>query len=575
MTFKESTPFPVVGFAAVGAAGLILGFLGAGLPLWMVAAGLAGIALLVAAIARPEIALTGLLAGAPLISWKAPGPLPVDSVVIGIALLLTAAGLDYLRHGESAKSGAYALPLALFLSIGAVSLIFALDRLEGATVWMRYAGYFLLVFAVARAVRSRDHLVAYAGIALVAAAVSALFGLEQYLNRPDLSIGMAGLDLSIKGRIAGTYENPNFFGEYLVLLIPLGIALALAPGSRARRASFGVLALILTVALVLTYTRGSWLSLALGLAVFALLTKRWLLWVFGAAALAALAALPGIASRLLSSFDLSQGTGAFRLKLWRIPAQMIADHPVLGVGLGNYLATFTEYVFRDPNLSVGWVQYGAHNSYLTIWAETGTLGLLAFLLVAGAALRSVISLHRRVAGKDPFIQYVNAALAAGITGFLFNSMTSNSLLHPRAAVFFWILIGLQLGLSRLAPETAERRVSRLLDGSLLAGWVRGVIPSLKAGALSSQALRPLLAVADARSGSRLLQRLFAYPPGYSAISGSRVAGWGIAVFDGARRLAAGSGAAAALSGIAGRPALSLGSYFLCGVAAYALGTILL
>jgi O-antigen ligase len=55
---------------------------------------------------------------------------------------------------------------------------------------------------------------------------------------------------------------------------------------------------------------------------------------------------------------------------------MFLDHPLLGVGIGNYADAYPQYfitIFTDP---LG----HAHNYYINIAAETGSIGLIAFAL---------------------------------------------------------------------------------------------------------------------------------------------------------------------------------------------------
>jgi O-antigen ligase len=55
---------------------------------------------------------------------------------------------------------------------------------------------------------------------------------------------------------------------------------------------------------------------------------------------------------------------------------MIGDHPLLGIGANNFALLLPQYV--TAAFSQDWL-YLVHNRYLLVWAETGTLGLLAFV----------------------------------------------------------------------------------------------------------------------------------------------------------------------------------------------------
>jgi O-antigen ligase len=67
---------------------------------------------------------------------------------------------------------------------------------------------------------------------------------------------------------------------------------------------------------------------------------------------------------------------AERLAHWIAGLHMFMDHPVLGVGIGNYPDAYPKYFITIFTNSLG----HAHNYYINIAAETGSIGLIAFLL---------------------------------------------------------------------------------------------------------------------------------------------------------------------------------------------------
>jgi O-antigen ligase len=86
--------------------------------------------------------------------------------------------------------------------------------------------------------------------------------------------------------------------------------------------------------------------------------------------------------RLLSSFNLAEGSNFGRLEMWRAGAQATYEHPWGGVGIGN----FANYV--DPEADLRSPIY-AHNLFLDFGAETGfpnTLILLALVLAPVGAV---------------------------------------------------------------------------------------------------------------------------------------------------------------------------------------------
>jgi O-antigen ligase len=132
--------------------------------------------------------------------------------------------------------------------------------------------------------------------------------------------------------------------------------------------------------------------------------------------------------------------------------RMFVDHPVVGVGAGNYEARYQEYS-REIGLDPRREDREAHNLFVEVAAETGLLGLAAFgallVLAAQALFRSVRTSDRMgLAG----------ALAAALTGYLVTAI----FLHAAYSRTFWILLVLVFAsaaqqLDRVVrPESAGR-----------------------------------------------------------------------------------------------------------------------
>jgi O-antigen ligase len=83
-----------------------------------------------------------------------------------------------------------------------------------------------------------------------------------------------------------------------------------------------------------------------------------------------------------------------REALWRATWKLILDHPWGGVGIGNASYAVVPYV-RQVTSALGLESASVHNPLLTIWAETGILGILIYLGVLGTALWSFAQQYRR------------------------------------------------------------------------------------------------------------------------------------------------------------------------------------
>jgi O-antigen ligase len=177
-------------------------------------------------------------------------------------------------------------------------------------------------------------------------------------------------------RAFGLAPEPSFWGGYLAVAMALVLArLRLAP-----RASSGVLVAILAAALVVTFSRGAWLTVGAMLAVWvaSLFTKR--LASATAAVLVAMLALtlwPLVAGEAVSD-RLTDLSAAGRLASQQTGWRIALDHPVLGIGLGSAEFLVQRYNVRLPSINSFPLEH-LYNFYLLVLVSTGLLGFCLFL----------------------------------------------------------------------------------------------------------------------------------------------------------------------------------------------------
>jgi O-antigen ligase len=430
----------------------------------------------------------------PMVKYNVPvGSVRIDSVIVCAALAVAMAVPKLVKDGLGALPRyGIELPAVFLLAAGAISIPMSLNPVDSMLTWTRYAVYVLLVYIigmVSREEQNRRILMWLIGLSAFLTSITSYLQLA-YSDLIGHVPGMRGLPASVATRVTGTYGNSNFYSEFLVLALGVAIGLLMT-----EKGFWKALALLLIadigVTIVLTYTRGSWLGAAFGVALGLLISRpRWLLGFFGAGA-AAFWAIPGAFERLQSIVNVDpQDSSGFRLRLWQIAGRIIADHPITGVGMGQFLPGFRQVVFSRPELNVGYVEFGAHNSYFTLAAETGVIGGLALLWLAVATVRQGLFLGTRDT-KDQRFLLLNAGYVAGLAAFALNSMTSNSFQHPRAAVFFFVVAGLQAGLGSThwfeatrEPALHGSHKSKLLSGSFaarVAWWLGDQVRTAWAG----------------------------------------------------------------------------------------------
>lgn len=187
---------------------------------------------------------------------------------------------------------------------------------------------------------------------------------------------------------------------------------------------------ILLLADILTFSRGGYLGLAVALPlVFSLQQKKWgMKPLFGFMAFLPLLLWLGmpVYERFSSSFTLTDTSSLERLTLWKTAVVAIQEHPMFGLGLGNY----AEWV--HPGLGAS-IPYYAHNLYLDIAVEGGLLSLLLFLVVSGWSL--ILSLQRAFQGSG-----LAVGVAAALTLYFVHSLFETALFSTQVTILFSLLL---------------------------------------------------------------------------------------------------------------------------------------
>ncbi|HVW20895.1 MAG TPA: O-antigen ligase family protein [Opitutaceae bacterium] len=251
------------------------------------------------------------------------------------------------------------------------------------------------------------------------------------------------------------YEDISSFGSAAASSFMFFAALCFRPGSGRRLATFGF-AVAAAVALALdvaSWSRGAWLSTAIGLACLAwlMLPRR----LTAALLIAALAAIIWVnrnadnpawnehpfAWRLIRLVRLENPVNKdpSRFTLYRKAAAMIIERPWIGHGVGSFYLESVRYGPRNDPYAL--VPDYAHDAWLLIAAELGLpVATLAGVMVIFALRRGLGGAER---GNPDSLRF---AAAASLLTYVLTQVTANSLTeYPSNQFLFWLLIAALLG----------------------------------------------------------------------------------------------------------------------------------
>jgi O-antigen ligase len=368
-------------------------------------------------------------------------PISIAGMQIALGVALAGLLLDLPRPLRTPLD----IPIAAFVLVCIVSDLispFGPPPLAFATLWRSVIGYFVVTHGLRKLPDEwPGKLFAFAAAGL---AIASIVGLVQYRTGVDL-VHLAHLRerqaLVAAPGVPGRYGAMGFFisrltfGHIATILTAL-IAGGLVAGAARLKVLWVTVGLALC-AVAVTFDRGAYFGLAAAALVIVLLSRRRLL-VLALLVVALLASLnPGVRGRFQSSFSASGNSD--RVFIWARAKEIIRDHPLRGIGFGNYPRVCGEYYDRvDKTFPM---RTWAHNLALSTLAETGPLGLLALLWLFGSA--ALLLWRKRSPGGL-------AALAA----FLAIAQAHDLLYDNKVMYALWLAVA--LGASAKSPRATAR-----------------------------------------------------------------------------------------------------------------------
>lgn len=273
----------------------------------------------------------------------------------------------------------------------------------------------------------------------------------------------------LQQRSAGPIGEQNFYAQTLVVLLPLCFLFFKLGRTRTARSAAVVAGCLILGGVGVTYSRGALVGLAV--VVLALVAMRYLkvsqLAFFGLAGALALAAMSSDITGRIQSFreipELLVGSSSTEQHVdesWRhrfalnIAAfEVFAEHPLIGVGPGQFAHFYSTPVVIKDGLAFQEKGFYAHNCYLGIAADFGIFGLLAFLAIAGILLHGLYSRWRRWRWDYPDLALLAASFFLGCTAFFVTAIFLQ-LAYQR---YFWLLVALASSAMRVTDEEAGNR----------------------------------------------------------------------------------------------------------------------
>ena len=320
-----------------------------------------------------------------------------------------------------------------------------------------YFACFLVVLTLVNAVRNSAQLLRLAGGFALGLFVSSLYGLYQWLVI-GVEVNPTFVDTNVNadmpGRVYSYFENPNAFGELLMLGLPIVVALIFVSRRWYWKAAACVVFCAGAVCIGVTYSRASWVGLAVAAFIYVFLWNRKLIPLGIAACIVAVPLLPdSIFNRILTITNTKDTSISSRIPQYEAVINLLQHQPITGAGLG---ADAVRQSVRLQAFYQGTSPFvHAHNTLLQIWAETGLLGVGSFVASVLWTMKSSARAVKHTsdqAARHLAIGGISAILGAMVCGLADYLWT-----YPRIMFVFWFVFGLTLAAIKVCRQEAAEQ----------------------------------------------------------------------------------------------------------------------
>lgn len=365
-----------------------------------------------------------------LLLYALASSISIAAANVGVGFALLFAIVRYIKQPvEIRLDKRLVQAIGLFWATVLISALFAYEHGIAFSKLWAYIYRTLPLFLAAGFINSRQKMLAVLATMALSIGAADLYGIWQGAHgnpRP------------------GAFSHYMAFSGTLIQMIPVAAILAIADTrwGRSGRAGLGLIAALSVAALMFNATRGAWIAVLVVAGLFVLLNLRAhkkaavALCVFTVICAGAAYHVPSLHSRAVTVADISAGgANTERLLLWQNAWRMFLDHPLVGVGPGNFKDIHLgRYITAESKEKLG----HAHNNFLHILAENGIIGFAGFIVMFFCIL---VALGRRGFGRNqPLAQAVFfAAVALLVQGFTEFNYGDSAVIR-----MFWFLLGLAM-----------------------------------------------------------------------------------------------------------------------------------
>ncbi|WP_027417767.1 O-antigen ligase family protein [Aneurinibacillus terranovensis] len=369
---------------------------------------------------------------------------PLLALILIFILALFVTRQDYTSIKKNIKNP---LNFSVFLFV-VILFITGLTSVNIKESLVNFGLYFLISFflylLLVAAITRKEVLYRFIVTLVLSATLVSVYGIYQYFTLHFTSASWVDVtdNPGLTKRIFATFENPNLFVQYLIMILPLNFALLFYAKTWGNRILFAGQFMIIFVAIILTYSRGGWLAVLVSIGLLAIMISRRLvaLGLIAAAAAVGLNLVPDVIMNRIATISnpTADSSSEYRFKMWTSAGAMIRDYWLTGIGsdLTTFKKVYTDYMMPDVRVN------HFHNIFIMNFVTGGIMAIVTLLYMFYHSIKTpVISLFMND-GKDKLLAYTAKAGICSVIAIAIAGLTEDVWHQYRVDFMFWILLGI-------------------------------------------------------------------------------------------------------------------------------------
>lgn len=329
------------------------------------------------------------------------------------------------------------IPATLFILVATLSTILALNKYSvyaiavSALFLVRFILYFSTSIIAANFIKKTE-IKSWVKLIIATITIYLCLGVIQFIIFPDLTIlAPFGWDPH-QMRIVSTFLDPNFSGALFSILIAFSLTLFLFGSGRI----YLFLSIFSFIGIVLTYSRSSYLDLAIVITILGIFKSPKLFITFSIIIILIFSQVGRVRERVIGALTLDE-TAQARVESWKNAGTIIGENLFFGVGFNTYRFAQADHGFFTPDDPLGGHSGGGtDSSFLLVAATCGLIGLAFFFILIASILKKYF--------HSVSSNYLHLASISSFLGLIVHTQFVNSLFFPQIMLLVWFILGLNL-----------------------------------------------------------------------------------------------------------------------------------